>query len=139
MKGSRMNKIRALIIAGAGAASLIAMNAAIAGGSEPTNDADSAASGSVANGTQTLATSSAAAATSKTVNNSVASQGTTQGDDVASANEMPQTTAARQRNDQGFEAIENDELIIDTASIADGDGMGSIQIQWQISDDGDIW
>ncbi len=139
VKGSCMNKIRALIIAGAGAASLIAMNAAFAGGSEQTNAADSAASGGGANGTETLATSSASAASSRTVDNTVTSQGTAQSNGTASANEMPQATAARQRNDQGFEAIENDELVIDTASIADGDGMGSIQIQWQISDDGDIW
>jgi hypothetical protein len=52
---------------------------------------------------------------------------------------MPQTSAARKQREKGFEAIENDELLIDTSSIADGDGMGSIQIQWQISDDGDIW
>ncbi len=130
-----MNKIRALIIAGAGAASLIAMNAAFAGGSELTNAADSAASGSGANGTQTLATSSSGEANSQTANNSASSQGNV----AASVNEMPQTTASRQRNDQGFEAVENDELVIDTATIADGDGMGSIQIQWQISEDGDIW
>ena len=43
------------------------------------------------------------------------------------------------RNEQGFEAVENDELVIDTNSLADRDGMGSIQVQWQISDDGDNW
>ena len=40
---------------------------------------------------------------------------------------------------QGFEAVENDELVIDTDSLADGDGLGSIQVQWQISEDGDNW
>ena len=60
------------------------------------------------------------------------------------ANKQPATTYQRNTTsrgpaDQGFDAVENDELIIDTASIIDGDGMGSIQVQWQLSEDGDIW
>lgn len=39
----------------------------------------------------------------------------------------------------GFEAIEDQQLEIDTSGITDGDGLGSIQIQWQISDNGDQW
>ncbi len=39
----------------------------------------------------------------------------------------------------GFEAIEDQRLEIDTSGITDGDGLGSIQIQWQISDNGDEW
>ncbi len=39
----------------------------------------------------------------------------------------------------GFEAIEDQQLEIDTSGITDGDGLGSIQIQWQISDNGDEW
>ena len=49
------------------------------------------------------------------------------------------SSSSRGQSDQGFDAVENDELIIDTASIVDGDGMGSIQVQWQVSEDGDIW
>jgi hypothetical protein len=39
----------------------------------------------------------------------------------------------------GFEAIEDVQLVIDTSNIQDGDGIGSTQIQWQISDNGDNW
>ena len=39
----------------------------------------------------------------------------------------------------GFVAVEDDELVIDTDTLADGDGLGSLQVQWQISDDGSNW
>ena len=39
----------------------------------------------------------------------------------------------------GFEAIEDVQLVIDTSNIQDGDGIGSTQIQWQISKNGDDW
>jgi hypothetical protein len=38
-----------------------------------------------------------------------------------------------------FIAIEDDPLIIDASSIVDGDGVGSMQVQWQISADGTAW
>ena len=38
-----------------------------------------------------------------------------------------------------FVAIEDDPLIIDASSVVDGDGVGSMQVQWQISEDGAIW
>jgi len=45
----------------------------------------------------------------------------------------------QQGGNDSFDAIEDDELVIDTQSLADGDGLGSIQVQWQISDDGSNW
>ena len=42
-------------------------------------------------------------------------------------------------SDDSFDAVENDELVIDVDSLADGDGLGSIQVQWQISEDGSNW
>ena len=39
----------------------------------------------------------------------------------------------------GFIAIEDDPLVVDVSAIMDDDGMGNIQVQWQISDDGDSW
>ena len=39
----------------------------------------------------------------------------------------------------GFEAIEDVQLVIDTSNIQDGDGIGSTQIQWQISENGGNW
>lgn len=41
--------------------------------------------------------------------------------------------------DDSFDAVENDELVIDVESLKDGDGLGSIQVQWQISGDGSNW
>jgi hypothetical protein len=41
--------------------------------------------------------------------------------------------------DDSFDAVENDELVIDVESLKDGDGLGSIQVQWQISGDGGNW
>ena len=38
-----------------------------------------------------------------------------------------------------FVAIEDDPLIIDASSVVDGDGVGSMQVQWQISEDGTVW
>ena len=38
-----------------------------------------------------------------------------------------------------FIAIEDDPLIIDASSVVDGDGVGSMQVQWQISADGTAW
>jgi hypothetical protein len=38
-----------------------------------------------------------------------------------------------------FVAIEDDPLIVDVSDIADSDGMGTSQIQWQISRDGKNW
>ena len=129
-----MKKSTAQIIAGAGAASLIAMSAAFAGGAADTTTSQSS-SGVTASGqasetvSQTSASAASANATQSTANSS-----------ATETAELPQATAARQKQEKkGFDAVENDELVIDTASIGDGDGMGSIQIQWQISDDGDVW
>ena len=129
-----MKKSTAQIIVGAGAASLIAMSAAFAGGAADTTTSQSS-SGITASGqasetvSQTSESAASASATQSTVNSS-----------ATKTAELPQATAARQKQEKkGFDAVENDELVIDTASIGDGDGMGSIQIQWQISDDGDVW
>ena len=129
-----MKKSTAQIIVGAGAASLIAMSAAFAGGAADTTTSQSS-SGITESGqasetvSQTSASAASASATQSTVNSS-----------ASKTAELPQATAARQKQEKkGFDAVENDELVIDTASIGDGDGMGSIQIQWQISDDGDVW
>jgi hypothetical protein len=127
-----MKNSTAQIIAVASTASLIAMSAAFAGGAADTTTSQSS-SGVTASGqaseTVSQTSASAASSTQSTVNSS-----------ATKTAELPQATAARQKQEKkGFDAVENDELVIDTASIGDGDGMGSIQIQWQISDDGDVW
>ena len=42
-------------------------------------------------------------------------------------------------NITGFAAIEDVPLIIDLSSVTDADGMGTVSVQWQISDDNKKW
>ena len=64
--------------------------------------------------------------------------------DVGSSNNVTQN-AADGGVDQGnvetgaFVAIEDDPLIIDASAVMDGDGVGKIQVQWQISETGKEW
>ncbi|NCF47429.1 MAG: hypothetical protein GWP24_07660 [Alphaproteobacteria bacterium] len=70
----------------------------------------------------------------KTVNDSVTtSDAFKQETETAVSQAQPSSRAA------GFEAIEDVQLVIDTSNIQDGDGIGSTQIQWQISENGDNW
>ncbi|MEL0165740.1 MAG: hypothetical protein VW918_04845, partial [Alphaproteobacteria bacterium] len=54
-----------------------------------------------------------------------------------SAPTAPQSSS--QNSGSGFIAIEDDPLIVDASAIMDDDGMGSVQVQWQISSDGNAW
>ena len=134
-----------LIIAGA---SLAMMSCAIAGG-DPDATADANATSSQATSGQATSSQATSGQASSTQQTNMSAQGSTS---AAAATNNSTGTAASQDSqaaqsgqsyqgggDQGFEAVENDELVIDTASLADGDGLGSIQVQWQISDDGDNW
>ena len=124
-----MLKRTSFIVAGA---SLAIMSCAIAGGDPDAN----------ANASGTNNTSSAQTTTSSGSAQAVdSSQGTSTATNMStnSGSTSQNEANAEGRNEQGFEAVENDELVIDTNSLADRDGMGSIQVQWQISDDGDNW
>ena len=124
-----MLKRTSFIVAGA---SLAIMSCAIAGGDPDAN----------ANASGTNSTSSAQTTTSSGSAQAVdSSQGTSTATNMStnSGSTSQNEASAEGRNEQGFEAVENDELVIDTNSLADRDGMGSIQVQWQISDDGDNW
>ncbi|MEC7190673.1 MAG: hypothetical protein VXW18_06195, partial [Pseudomonadota bacterium] len=124
-----MLKRTSFIVAGA---SLAIMSCAIAGG-----DPDANANASGTNNTssaQTTTSSGSAQAVDSTQGTSTAANMSTN-----SGSTSQNQASAGSRNEQGFEAVENDELVIDTNSLADRDGMGSIQVQWQISDDGDNW
>ena len=48
-------------------------------------------------------------------------------------------SGSSQNSSAGFIAIEDDPLIVDASAIMDDDGMGSVQVQWQISSDGNAW
>ena len=39
----------------------------------------------------------------------------------------------------GFAAVEDEPLIVDLSSVVDSDGMGSVGVQWQISENGKNW
>jgi hypothetical protein len=43
------------------------------------------------------------------------------------------------RSPEGFRAVEDEQLVIDTSQLRDGDGLGTVQTQWQISENGDDW
>ena len=43
------------------------------------------------------------------------------------------------RSPAGFRAVEDEKLVIDSSQLSDGDGLGEVQLQWQISENGDDW
>ena len=125
-----------LIVAGA---SLAMMSCAIAGG-DPDVKADANTTSSQTASTEQASTSAQASTNSAAASSNMAASAATQTAQSSQSSRSSQSSQSYQGGgDQGFEAVENDELVIDTASLADGDGLGSIQVQWQISDDGDNW
>ena len=122
---------------------MTAGSTAFAGGL-PASDNAAATAGSTAQSTtaETTAASGSAstgsAATTAAVSTAAADTGTTTG--TTTAQQVAQAPASNDGVETGgFIAIEDDPLIIDASSIVDGDGVGSMQVQWQISDDGAIW
>jgi len=117
-------------------ATMLAIGSAYAGGdpnaiSEEATENQSAGT----NSAQSMSNSSGA---------SSASNGATQSSTGASGASQSNTGAqsgatAQNSGNHGFDAVEDDELVIDTDTLADGDGLGSIQVQWQISSDGSNW
>ena len=86
---------------------------------------------STTNANGTSASASASATTGASTGNVASTAANT------SASNAPQ--ASSQNNGSGFIAIEEDPLIVDASAIMDDDGMGSVQVQWQISSDGNAW
>ena len=70
----------------------------------------------------------------KTINDAV-----TTSDAFKQETETAVSQAQQSSRGVGFEAIEDVQLVIDTSNIQDGDGIGSTQVQWQISENGDNW
>jgi len=121
--------------------SFLATGSCLAGG-DPDLKAEEVAA-STPNGAATATTNaspstgsgaSSGSATATTGTNS----GTASSGNNSSGNSSSGSTDSAQQDDS-FDAIENDELVIDVESLADGDGLGSIQVQWQISEDGSNW
>ena len=140
---------KSLLIIGA---TMLVASSAYAGGDpnaaqeEATQTQQPGATQASASASQTAATTSASSAASAgtgatqtaSANTQAASQNTAS-QNTAGQNSASQNRAAGNGGYEGFDAIEDDELVIDTDSLADGDGLGSLQVQWQISDDGTNW
>ena len=115
-----------------GLATALLASTALAGGLPKDDSASTATTTAEASSTQqatTTQTTTAAQATSTetaadtSANQSAAQANTDQGDAEAT----------------GFVAVEDDPLVVDVTAIMDDDGMGNIQVQWQISDNGASW
>ena len=122
---------------------MTAGSTAFAGGL-PASDNAAATAGSTAQSTtaETTAasgsTSTDSAATTAAASTAAADTGTTTG--TTTAQQVAQAPASNDGVETGsFVAIEDDPLIIDASSVVDGDGVGSMQVQWQISEDGTVW
>ena len=124
-----MLKRTSFIVAGA---ILVIMSCAIAGG-DPDSNANTSGTNNTSSAQAITSTGSTPAKDSSQNTSAVADMSANSG---ASSQSEASTGGG---GEQGFEAVENDELVIDTDSLVDRDGMGSIQVQWQISDDGDNW
>jgi len=122
---------------------MTAGSTAFAGGL-PASDNAAATAGSTAQSTtaETTAASGSAstgsAATTAAASTAAADTGTRTG--TTTAQQVAQAPASNDGVETGsFVAIEDDPLIIDASSVVDGDGVGSMQVQWQISEDGTVW
>ena len=59
---------------------------------------------------------------------------------AAKSKKVQQTQANNEvRSPTGFRAVEDEKLVIDSSQLRDGDGLGEVQLQWQISENGDDW
>ncbi len=101
-------------------------------GTEPATTASTTGAGTSAS-TATTGTSGASGTSGATAANDTASS--------ASSGSGSASGGVDQGNVEtgAFVAIEDDPLIVDASSIMDGDGVGTIQVQWQSSVDGVNW
>ena len=139
-----MRRLLKFIIAGSVAAGTAQ---AFAGGLPETKATGDSASTSTLSTTSIDTSGTTTASTDATSSaGSSGSDGTTAtaDSDLADASQASQddTTGGVDQGDVeagAFVAIEDDPLIIDASAVMDGDGVGKIQVQWQISDTGSEW
>jgi len=84
----------------------------------------------------TSASASASATTSANTGNAASTAANTS---ASTSSQSSSSSSSSQNSGSGFVAIEDDPLIVDASAIMDDDGMGSVQVQWQISADGNAW
>ena len=122
---------------------LTAGSAALAGGLPASNSDTSASAGSTAQATTAAASTAATTTASSASTTDSGSNAGTSSTSTAAATETASAASASAGDEGvetgGFVAIEDDPLIIDASSVVDGDGVGSMQVQWQISEDGAVW
>ena len=108
--------------------------AATAGSTAQSTTAETTAETTAASGSASTGSAAATAAATTAAADTGSTTGTTTAQPVA------QAPASNDGVEAGsFVAIEDDPLIIDASSVVDGDGVGSMQVQWQISEDGTVW
>jgi hypothetical protein len=119
---------------------------AFAGGM-PSNGTDGETDGA---GTESATTASTNGAGTSASTNTTGTSGASGTSGATAANDTVSSASSGSGSasggvDQGnvetgaFVAIEDDPLIVDASSIMDGDGVGTIQVQWQSSVDGVNW
>lgn len=133
-----MRRLWIYLIAGT---AMAAGGSAFAGGLPESGSASAASAGSTAQAT--AAPAAAVAETTTTASTAASSAATAQATTTETAS-TAQNAGSGGVDDGGVEtgsfiAIEDDPLIIDASSVVDGDGVGSMQVQWQISSDGTAW
>ena len=112
---------------------------AFAGGL-PASDNAAATAGSTAQSTNAESTAASSSASTGTATSSAASASNATDTSANATQQVAQAPAGDEGVETGsFVAIEDDPLIIDASSVVDGDGVGSMQVQWQISEDGAVW
>ena len=118
---------------------MTAGSAAFAGGL-PASDNAAATAGSTAQSTTAEATTASSSASTASAASSTTTASNADNTATTTAQQVAQAPASNDGVETGsFVAIEDDPLIIDASSVVDGDGVGSMQVQWQISEDGAIW
>lgn len=118
---------------------MTAGSTAFAGGL-PASDNAAATAGSTAQSTTAEATAASSGAATGSAASSAAGASNTAATDATTTQQVAQAPASNDGVETGsFVAIEDDPLIIDASSVVDGDGVGSMQVQWQISEDGTVW
>ena len=118
-----MKNLKGLFIAMVGC---VAASYAFAGGLPVDNDNAGNSATEQTSVTQTASTDASTQSTSSDTSQTASNDDT--------ANNADQGAEAG-----GFIAIEDDPLVVDVSAIMDDDGMGNIQVQWQISETGDSW
>ena len=118
-----MRQLLKLLVVGAVA---ISAQNALAGGLPESVSTSSAATTTASTGSIASGATDSAASTASSTSTSSESSGSAE-------------SSSAQNSGAGFIAIEDDPLIVDASAIMDDDGMGNVQVQWQISSDGAAW